>query len=513
MDFIQKIEAIWRNVSLVQRALLIAIVLTFVIAGVLLTQWARRPDMQILYSRLVPEDAAKVTDKISEKGIAYELRSGGTTICVPRENVTQLRLDMAKEGLPGSINKGYSIFDENSLGESPFVQDVKLKRALQEEMAKSIEMIDGVGYARIHIVSPESTLFASDSSTTSASVVLRLRPGYRLSALTIAAITHLVAGGVEGLNSENVTVVDSQGRLLSNGSDLAMGGGDGGTVADYTERVEQNLANKIEDMLTAVLGPGRAMVRVSAEIETISSTLDKTTYDAGKAIPSKEEVTNDTTTEPGAVPAGGVAAGPGKKTTSEVINTDYMVPKTTEKTIQLAGAIKSLTVAATVDLSPPAPPEPEEGSEAAPTPSTPAEPLMTITQVENLIKNAAGPKLTADGLTVVDAKFYRPTESLIGAEEGGGLDFVAIARQSSMGVMAICAIVVLKLFSGAKKKAAKGGGGQLAAGGMPVAGLLPAGGEGQEKLTMRRQIADSLRNNPEQAKQLFSSWLDEKGGR
>ena len=512
MDFIQKIEAIWRNVSVVQRALLIAIVLTFVIAGVLLTQWARRPDMQILYSRLAPEDAAKVTDKISEKGIAYELRSGGTTICVPRENVTQLRLDMAKEGLPGSTNKGYSIFDENSLGESPFVQDVKLKRALQEEMAKSIEMIDGVGYARIHIVSPESTLFAPDSSTTSASVALQLRPGYRLSALTIAAITHLVAGGVEGLKSENVTVVDSQGRLLSSGSELAMGGGAGGTVADYTERVEQNLATKIEDMLTAVLGPGRAMVSVSAEIETISSTLSKKTYDKSK-VPEKEEITNDTTTEPGAVPAGGGDAGPGKKTTSKVINTDYKVPETTENTVQLAGAIKSLTVAATVDLSPPAPPEPAEGTEATPTPSTPAEPLMTITQVENLIKNAAGPKLTAEGLTVVDAKFYRPTESLIGADEGGGLDFVAIARQSSMGVMAICAIVVLKVFSGAKKKAAKGGGGQLATGGMPVAGLLPAGGEGQEKLTMRRQIADSLRNNPEQAKQLFSSWLDEKGGR
>ena len=512
MGFIQKIEAIWRNVSVVQRALLIAIVLTFVIAGVLLTQWARRPDMQILYSRLDPEDAAKVTDKISEKGIAYELRSGGTTICVPRENVTQLRLDMAKEGLPGSVNKGYSIFDENSLGESPFVQDVKLKRALQEEMAKSIEMIDGVGYARIHIVSPESTLFAPDSSTTSASVVLQLRPGYRLSALTIAAITHLVAGGVEGLNSENVTVVDSQGRLLSSGSDLAMGGRAGGTVADYTERVEQNLATKIEDMLTAVLGPGRAMVSVSAEIETISSTLSKKTYDKSK-VPEKEEITNDTTTEPGAVPAGGGAAGPLKKTTSKVINTDYKVPETTEETVQLAGAIKSLTVAATVDLSPPAPPEPAEGTEATPTPSTPAEPLMTITQVENLIKNAAGPKLTAEGLTVVDAKFYRPTESLIGADEGGGLDFVAIARQSSMGVMAICAIVVLKVFSGAKKKAAKGGGDQLATEGMPVAGLLPAGGEGQEKLTMRRQIADSLRNNPEQAKQLFSSWLDEKGGR
>jgi len=511
MAFIQKIEAIWRNVSLVQRALLIAIVLTFVIVGVLLTQWARKPDMRVLYSRLDPAEAAKVTDKISEKGIAYKLGGGGATIYVPKETVTQLRLDMAKEGLPGSSQQGYGIFDDEKIGISPFVQNVNLKRALQEELAKSIQMIEGVGHARIHIVTPENTLFASDSSRTSASVVLQLRPGYRLGPLNISAITYLVAGGIEGLKSENVTVVDSQGRLLTRESDQAMAAGGAGTVADYTERVEQNLATKIEDMLTAVLGPGRAMVRVSAEIETISSTLSKITYDTGKAIPKTEEITTDSETEPGAVPAGGGAAAPGKKKTSEIILTDYMVPETTEQTVQLAGAIKSLTVAAFVDLSPPAPPEPEEGAEA--TPTTPAEPLMSITDVEDIIKKAAGPKLTAEGLKVVDAKFNRPTESLVGVEEGGGLDFVAIARQSSMGIMAICALVVLKLFSGAKKKAAKGESGQLAAGDMPVAGLLPAGAEGQEKLVLRRQIADSLRNNPDQAKQLFSSWLDEKGGR
>jgi flagellar M-ring protein FliF len=292
-----------------------------------------------------------------------------------------------------------------------------------------------------------------------------------------------------------------------------MASGSGGTVADYTERVEQNLANKIEDMLTAVLGPGRAMVSVSAEIETISSNISKISYDTGKRVGLKEEITTDVTTEPGPVPEGGGAAGPGKKTTSEIILTDYKVPEITEQTVQLAGAVISLTVAAFVDLSPPPAPVPEEGAEAATSP--PAEPLMTITDVEDIIKKAAGPKLTDEGLKVVDVKFNRPSESLLAAEESGGLDFMAIARQSSMGVMAICALLVLKLFSGAKKKAAAaggGGGGLLPAGGVPAAGALPAGGEGREKLVMRRQIANSLRSNPEQAKQLFSSWLDEKGG-
>ncbi len=507
MAFIQKIEAVWRNVSLVQRALLIAITLTFVIVGVLLTRWARMPDMRVLYSGLDPAEAAKVTEKISEMGIEYKLANGGTTIKAPKEKVIQLRLDMAKEGLPQGGQKGYGIFDDSKLGQSPFLENVNLIRALQDELAKSVQMIDGVAYARIHIVSPEHTLFTSQSPESSASIVLELMPGYRLSALTIAAMTHLVAGGIEGLKSENVTVIDSQGRLLTSKSGDGMAGG-AGTVVDYTERVEHNLATKVEDMLTAVLGPGRAMVSVSAEIETVSSNIMKESYEAGK--PEKEEITTESETEPGAAGKGGAPAGPGKVKKTETTNIDYVVPKTIEETVQLAGAIKSLTVAVFVDLSPPEAAADEEGAEAAT--STPGEALMTISDVEEIIKKAVGPKLTEEGLKVVDVKFNRPTELLLGAEEGGGLDFVAIARQTSMGVMAVCALLVLKLFSGARKKAAKGEMARLAAGGESVAGLLPAGGKGQETLVLRKQIADSLRSNPEQAKQLFSSWLDEKGG-
>ena len=269
MNFLQKIGAIWQKIGLVQRVLLVAVVLTFFAVGTLLTHWARKPDLRMLYQDLNPEEASKITEKINDKGIAYELRAGGTSIYVPKQQVYQLRLDMAKEGLPVGEQGGYKIFDNGKIGVSPFVQNVNLKRALQDELAKSIQMIDGVTHARIHIVSSEQTLYASEAGKTTASVVLRLKPGYRLSPANIAAITHLVSGSVEGLTSENITVIDSQGRLLSNNSDNAIASGTG-TVQDYRERVEQNLQNKAEEMLTTVLGPGRATVKVHAVIDTNS---------------------------------------------------------------------------------------------------------------------------------------------------------------------------------------------------------------------------------------------------
>jgi flagellar M-ring protein FliF len=504
MSFLNKIKAIWQNISLIQRAILTAILLTFIIVGVLFTHWARMPDMAMLYLELPPEEAAKITDKLAEKSITYELRDGGTSIYVPKEKVYQLRLDMAKEGLPAGEQGGYKIFDNEKIGISPFVQNVNLKRALQDELAKSIQMMNGVVYARVHIVSSEQTIFTSNSGATSASIVLKLQPGYRLSGLNVAAITHMVAGSVEGLKSENVTVVDSEGRLLTSESDQDQVHG-AGTVADYKDRVEQGLAEKVEDMLTAVLGPGRATVKVSAVVDMTSTNLVTESYDPGKKVATKEEIKSNSETEPGSPGEEGAAPAPGGTKKDETIVTEYAVGKTVEQKVDLPGEIKFLKVAAVVDLSSPV------SADANETQGTgEAEKIMKLSDVENLIKNALGLGEN-DTLTVVDAKFYQP-EPLVDEEASGGIDFVKIAHHGSLGIAAICALLVLRIFGRAKKKAAAAAeaeSGQLPGAGAP-AGLLPAGVP--ESIVLRRQIAATLQNNPEQAKQLFQSWLAEKGG-
>ncbi len=499
MGFFDKINAVWQKINLVQRALLIAIGLAIAIVGALLVQWARKPDMGLLYSDLMPEEASMITEKISENDVAYELHRGGTAVYVPREKIYQLRLDMAKEGLPAGEQSGYKIFDNEKIGVSPFVQNVNLKRAQEEELAKSIQMIDGVVYARIHIVSPERTLFSSETGQTSASVVLRLKPGYRISPRNIAAITHMVSGGVQRLNPENITVVDSEGHLLSSesGNTLAPGAE---TVQNYRQRVEQNLANKVEEMLTTVLGQGRATVRVSAVIDMNSVSTVTEKYDPAAKVATKEEITSGSETGAGGgAGANGQTAGSTKK--EETVITEYQVGKTVEQKSVLPGNIRSLSVAAFVDLSAPDANEAAGGEQKAM--------IMQISEVEEIIRNALGLRET-DSLKVVHAKFHQPIQLLSEEKPSSWPRYLAIVRNASLGIMAICALLVLRIFRKAHKKAAAASLlEKLPAG--EAASLLPAGNvTPSETVAVRREIAGVLKRNPNQVKQLFASWIEQK---
>ncbi|MBN2314917.1 MAG: flagellar M-ring protein FliF [Sedimentisphaerales bacterium] len=502
MNFLLRMKAVWQKVGLVQRVLLIAIVVTFALVGGLLVHWTRRPDMRMLYYELAPEEAAQITEKITEQGITYELRNGGTSIYVPKEKVYQLRLDLAKDGLPAGEQGGYKIFENEKIGVSPFVQSVNLKRALQEELAKSIQMIDGVAHARVHIVRSEQTLFTAEAGKTTASVVLRLQPGYRLSALNIAAITHLVSGSVEGLTSENVTVIDSQGRLLSGESDQTMAGG-AGTVQDYRERVEQNLEDKVEELLTTVLGPGRAKVRIHAVIDMNSVSTITEKYEP-KGVATKEEITTGSETEATSANGGGGAA-PGSTKKDEIIVTEYQVGKTVTQETVLPGEILSLSVAAVVDLTLSDANDAGAGGQTAK--------IMDANDVEKLIENALGLNLAgSDSLKVVEAKFQAPT-GLLPAAEDAGLDYLAIVGQASLGIMAVCALLVLKMFKGAKKKVKAEAKLEQIPGMEGGTELLPPGGGGiSEPLLLRQQIAHALENNPERVRQLFTSWIEDNGG-
>lgn len=498
MDFFEKLSAVWRNISIVQKALLLAIGLTVAAGGWLLFNWAGQPEMRLLYRDLSPEEASKMADKIAESDIPYQLKSGGTAIYVPQEHVYQIRLNMAKAGLPEGSQKGYRIFDDAKIGVSPKVQDMNLKRALEDELAKSIQMMEGISVARVHIVTAERSIFAPNENNTSASVALRIKSGFELSSSSISAITHLVAGAVESLKHENVTVVDSNGRLLSKRTDEASDNG-AGTVADYRERIESNLAKKAEDMLIAVLGTARASVKVSAEIDMTRSNFVTEKYEP-KGVPTKEEIESTTETKPAPAAKEEENTAPGGKKAGETIVTEYVVGKTVEQRTIMPGEIKSLAVAAFVDLTP---------DNADPNNPEAAKPIVELTEVEQIIKNALGLKDT-DSLKVVQARFNRPVIPMAEETPSSWPRYLAIARQASLAVAAICALLVLKIFGGAGKKATQAVPQiELGAGGETM-GLLPAANEAAEPVMLRRQIASALQNNPEQVKRLFASWVEEK---
>ena len=482
---------------MLHRVLLLTVVLACVVAAVLLVGWARKPQMSLLYTGLSRQDAARVVDNVRDAEIPYELKDGGTTILVPEEKIYALRLNMASEGLPTGDQAGYRLLDNEKVGASPFSQRVNYIRALEGELARTIRMIDGVVSSRVHIVRPEGALFSGREKQGSATVVVRLKAGKQLTDRNVAAIVHLLAGSVDSLSPENVVVVDGRGNLLSGEGKTVLARG-AGTFLDYKSRVEQYLARKAENMLTAVLGPNRASVQVDATIETTRVSQTIKTYDKENKVIAKEEIKSSSSTTPGASKAGG-AAGSQKK--EETTNSDFLVGETIKEQQELPGQIKGLSVAVVVDLS--APPK-KEGEEA------PTAAALKVEDVEKIVLKATG--ASKENVTVTVASFYRPPEAGELAEEPGLLDpefLLAVARRASLGILVIGALLALKLFGGSKKgSAAPALEGQAAEGGS----LLPAGEGRVDAERLRARITRALQENPEDVKRLFLSWVESERG-
>lgn len=478
MDLLQKIKVVWARIGLVQRAVLIAVGLTILGAGALLLRWARQPQMQLLYQGLAPDDAAKIVEKISQQNISYQLRSGGTSIYVPKQDVYRLRLDMAKDGLPSGGQGGYKLIESLPVGASPAVLEASLKRVLEEELAKSIQMIEGVSFARVHLDNPQSQFFVPDQEKTTASVVLQLAPGRGLSPANVAAITNLVAGSVSGLRPENVTIVDNHGNLLSGQAQDKLTSV-AGTVYDYKMQVEQGLAKKVEGMLQQVLGPNRATVQVSAVIDMNNVSLVTETPTTGAEVKVEESRTQETE------PAG--------QTSKQRVETKTVTENATGKTVRqetiLPGQIKSLSVSAVVDLYPEDPNQTKL--------------LMDVQEVEAIIRGALGMK-PSDQLMVKNIRFNRPKQNdTLG--EPVWLRYMALVRQGSIVLMAISGLLVFRFLVRQQRPATRQAPEALPAGASPSFLVSPSASQA----VVKRQLAEAIKNNPEQVRQLFAAWVQE----
>src|SRR5580692_5596879 len=221
------------------------------------------PPKSILYSGLESRDAAAVTAKLDGMAVKYDVKDGGT-ILVPADQVTKLRMSLAQDNLPAA-GVGYEIFDKSdAFGTTAFVQNINQLRALEGELARSIQTIEGIESARVHLVIPERQVFSRDDQTPSASVVVKTRS--KLDHGQVGAIQHLVAAAVAALSPQRVAIIDDAGNLLAGGDDKS---GGAATAADQDQQVtdyEDRLRQRIESIVGSVVGPGRVRVQVTADM-------------------------------------------------------------------------------------------------------------------------------------------------------------------------------------------------------------------------------------------------------
>lgn len=299
-DLLARLRANPRIPLIVAAAAVVAIVIAMVL-------WAKQPSYSVLYNNLTDEDGGAIVTQLTQMNIPYRFAENGGALMVPEANVHELRLRLAQQGLPKGGSVGFELLDKEKFGISQFSEQVNYQRALEGELARTIESLGPVKSARVHLAMPKPTLFVREQKAPSASVTLTLQPGRALDEGQIQAIAHMVSSSVAGLPPGNVTVVDQTGRLLTRSDSAGRDLND--AQLKYASEVEARYQQRIEAILNPILGQGNAHAQVTAQInfDTAEQTDEKYQPNANpsnSAIRSRQTSTSDQSGSPypGGVP-------------------------------------------------------------------------------------------------------------------------------------------------------------------------------------------------------------------
>lgn len=509
------------------------------------------PAMTILYSGLEPRDAAAVTAKLDAMSVKYEAKGDGGTILVPADQVTKLRMELATEHLP-SDGVGYEIFDKSdSFGTTAFVQNINQLRAIEGELARSIQTIDGIDMARVHLVVPERQIFSRDAQSPSASVMLRTRS--TLSRGQVAAIQHLVAAAVAGLDSSRVAIVDDRGTLLAGGEDKTGPDAAASEEEQQTTDYEDQLRQRIESIVSSVVGPGHVRVQVAADMSYNHVNETQETFDPDSKVVRSTQTTEHTASDTSGGTNGAVSvsnalpnsqqsnqnnADNTKSATNETQETtNYEISKTVRTSVLDGGDVKRLSVAVVVDGT--------TVTDAAGKDSYKPRTAQEMQQINELVKSAMGFNQTrGDQVQVVNMEFARidggpatpAPQPLLGLDAADWFKIIEAAILSLTALLIGLFVVrplINRMFApiGMPVRAAAPGG-QIAH--QPVAGETPqamaiaaaAGGDGQLALPGRpesmidisriegqvressiRKVGEVVEAHPEEALAIIRTWL------
>jgi flagellar M-ring protein FliF len=473
--------------------------------------------------------------------VKYDAKEDGNTILVPADQVTKLRMTLAQDNLPAA-GVGYEIFDKSdAFGTTAFVQNINRLRALEGELARSIQTIDGIEGARVHLVIPERQVFSRDDQTPSASVVLKTRAV--MGRGQVQAVQHLVAAAVSSLTPDRVAIVDDRGNLLAGGDDKSGAGaanaGQDQGANDYEERLRQ----RVESIVASVVGAGHVRVQVSADMNFNHSATTEEKFDPdSKVVRSTQTVeqnASDATGGGGAAAVsvasalpGGASNAPGDAGKSisgrTEETTNYEISKTVITSTQEGGDVKKLSVAVVVD---------GDGDAASYKPRSAAD----MSKITALVKSAMGfDPARGDQVQVTNMEFARvdATDATPPSKPLLGLDPSYWFKIIEAGIMCLTALLI-GLFVArpliARMFAPNPPGGQQFANSSLVAGALPAPGsapqqmdangapialpapaqssidisqiDGQVRDNSIKKVGEVVSSHPEEALAIIRTWL------
>ena len=354
---LDRLNGTLQKFSTAQRTLGVIGIAVVALGAVALSSWLSKPTMSPLFADLSGPDASAIVDQLDAEGVDYQLADGGSTVLVPADKLYGLRIDLAAAGLPANADGGgYSLLDDMGMTSSEFQQDVTYQRALEGELAKTVGALDGVDTATVKLALPEESVFVEETADPTASVFVRTRPGAELSNEQVESIVHLVSAGIPDMKPVDVAVVDASGKVLSEvGTGPGGGAGDGQAATEYESRV----GSAVQEMLDQVVGAGKAVVTVTAELDFDETQRTSETY---TATPETPPLSSSTTTEEysgGGTPTGGVLgpdniqvpSGTGAdgsySNKSETLNN--AINKVTEATTTAPGSVRRQSIAVAVD--------------------------------------------------------------------------------------------------------------------------------------------------------------------
>ncbi|WP_285131415.1 flagellar basal-body MS-ring/collar protein FliF [Leclercia adecarboxylata] len=424
LEWMSRLRANPKVPLIVAGAAAIAIVVAMVL-------WAKQPDYRTLFSNLSDQDGGAIVTQLTQMNVPYRFSDNGGALEVPADKVHELRLRLAQQGLPKGGAVGFELLDQEKFGISQFSEQVNYQRALEGELARTIETLGPLKSARVHLAMPKPTLFVREQKAPSASVTVNLQPGRALDEGQISAVVHLVSSAVAGLPPGNVTLVDQMGRLLtkSNTSDRDLND----AQLKYATDVENRVQSRIEAILGPIVGASNVHAQVTAQIDFADKEQTEEQYrpngDAAQAVMRSRQVNENL--QIGGPNAGGVpgalsnqpapantapinapaqnqqngqqgaqqqqtaaAANAGPRTSSRNETTNYEVDRTIRHTKMNTGDVQRLSVAVVVNY--------KTLPDGKPLPLT----TEQMKQIEDLTREAMGySEKRGDTLNVVNSPF------------------------------------------------------------------------------------------------------------